>query len=302
MSLDPETVNDIAAELGIDPALVEKDWYSIRVLKYIAEMMDDDITAIFSGGTSLSKGHGLIKRFSEDLDFRAKYNFSDEGRQIKRTHRAFRKKIGDILSAAEGVAYNQVKLDAGSNYFKFPLAYTRQFGDSDALRPQLQIEFSFTQPRLAPVIKPISSFIASFTNTPPETEILCLNPVEIAADKLSALTWRIIKRNRSDPQDDPAMIRHLHDLCALNAVIKAEAPLFRETALSSFAEDQQTRKRCTDRDFKSSMQSALSALRSDKKYKQEYIRFVDAMSYADEDEQIVFETALTHFEVLFEKF
>ena len=29
-----------------------------------------DATPVFSGGTSLSKGWGLIKRFSEDIDFK----------------------------------------------------------------------------------------------------------------------------------------------------------------------------------------------------------------------------------------
>ena len=30
---------------------------------------DRGVNLVFSGGTSLSKGFGLIKRFSEDLDF-----------------------------------------------------------------------------------------------------------------------------------------------------------------------------------------------------------------------------------------
>ena len=36
MSLNLTTINDISIELGIDPAFVEKDWYSVQVLKVIS--------------------------------------------------------------------------------------------------------------------------------------------------------------------------------------------------------------------------------------------------------------------------
>ena len=57
MSLNPEVINEIAAELGIDPAFVEKDWYSVQVLSVISSHQSDEISTIFSGGTCLSKGH-----------------------------------------------------------------------------------------------------------------------------------------------------------------------------------------------------------------------------------------------------
>lgn len=64
---DTAVIEEIAADLGVSPAFVEKDWYSMQVLKSIAEYQSDTIETIFSGGTCLSKGHGLIQRFSEDI-------------------------------------------------------------------------------------------------------------------------------------------------------------------------------------------------------------------------------------------
>ncbi len=46
MSLDIEVVNEIAAEMGVDPALVEKDWYSVQVLKAISEFQSDAIVRL----------------------------------------------------------------------------------------------------------------------------------------------------------------------------------------------------------------------------------------------------------------
>lgn len=67
---DKAVIQDISSELGIDPSFIEKDWYAVQLLVLISELQRTrDVRMAFSGGTSLSKGYGLIKRFSEDLDF-----------------------------------------------------------------------------------------------------------------------------------------------------------------------------------------------------------------------------------------
>ena len=58
---------DAAAEgLGFSAAIVEKDYWVTQALRILARDFPDDF--IFKGGTSLSKGYGLIQRFSEDVD------------------------------------------------------------------------------------------------------------------------------------------------------------------------------------------------------------------------------------------
>jgi predicted nucleotidyltransferase component of viral defense system len=54
----------------INPLFTEKDWYTQHILGVISKFESDDFQPVFSGGTSLSKGHQLIQRFSEDVDFR----------------------------------------------------------------------------------------------------------------------------------------------------------------------------------------------------------------------------------------
>lgn len=68
--------NAIAAELGMTPFAVEKDWWVSRTLDIIFKM---DIAAhlVFKGGTSLSKAWGLIHRFSEDIDLAIDRDFFD---------------------------------------------------------------------------------------------------------------------------------------------------------------------------------------------------------------------------------
>ena len=60
-SLDSTIIQDVALELGIDPAFIEKDWYAVQLLVLISELQSSkDVKISFSGGTSLSKGFGLI--------------------------------------------------------------------------------------------------------------------------------------------------------------------------------------------------------------------------------------------------
>ncbi len=55
----------VARETGIAEALIEKDYWVTHTLWALHET---GLDIWFKGGTSLSKGFGLIRRFSEDLD------------------------------------------------------------------------------------------------------------------------------------------------------------------------------------------------------------------------------------------
>lgn len=59
--------NAIAAEWGMTPFAVEKDWWVSRTLNIIFQM-ETAAHLVFKGGTSLSKAWKLINRFSEDID------------------------------------------------------------------------------------------------------------------------------------------------------------------------------------------------------------------------------------------
>jgi len=53
----------------VDEAYIEKDWYVVQVLRLLSNMQTHNIQIAFGGGTSLAKA-GIIKRFSEDIDFK----------------------------------------------------------------------------------------------------------------------------------------------------------------------------------------------------------------------------------------
>ena len=60
-------VNVATRQLGFNANVIEKDWWVVMALKALFGSSIKDY-ASFKGGTSLSKGWGLIERFSEDAD------------------------------------------------------------------------------------------------------------------------------------------------------------------------------------------------------------------------------------------
>ena len=60
-------VNVATRQLGFNANVIEKDWWVVMALKALFGSSIKDF-ASFKGGTSLSKGWGLIERFSEDAD------------------------------------------------------------------------------------------------------------------------------------------------------------------------------------------------------------------------------------------
>src|SRR4051794_8047644 len=60
-----DLIRIVAAEKGIDPALVDKDYWIMHCLYGLQQL---GFTFQLKGGTSLSKGHQIINRFSEDID------------------------------------------------------------------------------------------------------------------------------------------------------------------------------------------------------------------------------------------
>ena len=59
---------------GVGQAAIEKDWWVSVTLKALFQT-DCAESLIFKGGTSLSKGWGLIERFSEDIDLAINHSF-----------------------------------------------------------------------------------------------------------------------------------------------------------------------------------------------------------------------------------
>ncbi|HEY4289032.1 MAG TPA: nucleotidyl transferase AbiEii/AbiGii toxin family protein [Puia sp.] len=279
---DKDVIEEVALEMGIDPAFVEKDWYVVQLIKEIINIDLFGAQTIFAGGTALSKAHHLLQRFSEDIDFRL---IVPENEATTRSQQ--RKQLSDIrdclykmiTSHFSPVAVKWKSRDE-NRYFAFEIEYPSAFESSSALRPHLQVEFTATSLSFPPIIRPVASFIAELTGTGAEAAgVVCVDPVENAADKLSALIWRVPDRVRIPEDDDPDLARHIHDLAVLQPYAIGHAD-FRRLAITTIEQDGDRCERIKGMTLNQKANLLLEILTANSDYRTEYIRFVQGMSYA----------------------
>ncbi len=139
--LDRRLVEDIANRLRPGgEGLIEKDWHVVRAIKALAAVDHGDMRPAFSGGTSLSIGWGLIKRFSEDIDFKVAAPASATVSKARAQRSTYRKKILAALSGADFELIGTPLVRNSSSFFAADFAYKSEFDPAPGLRPHLRIE------------------------------------------------------------------------------------------------------------------------------------------------------------------
>jgi hypothetical protein len=277
-----EVIEEVALELGINPAFVEKDWYVVQILQIIGSVDLLGAKTIFAGGTALAKAHRLLQRFSEDIDFRlVDPALAFLSRNERRKHLSVLKQlIHDAITKHFLNGGNQIKARDENRFFSFEVEYPSQFTPSEALRPHVLIEYTVTDLSLPPILLPVSSFVAQLTRAEPEIPMIaCIDPVETAIDKLSALVWRVPDRVREPQDDDPDLVRHMYDLVILNQQAIAHKD-FKQLAIEMIARDDDRCAKISGRPLKEKLAIFMEILETDSKYLKEYNRFVNGMSYA----------------------
>ena len=141
---------NVAEEKGVDDNAVEKDFWVSMTLKAIFNSACSH-GIVFKGGTSLSKGWGLIERFSEDCDLaidRAVLGFEKELTKKQRTNlRKEAKKFVDniLVSEVEG-CLNKLGLTGHFNVNNPPVK------ESDKDPTEFFIEYKSILPEKNPYI------------------------------------------------------------------------------------------------------------------------------------------------------
>ena len=290
-------VKDYSQDFGIAPHFVEKDYYVVKVLSEISKINYPDLKIVFSGGTCLSKAYHKIQRFSEDIDFR----IHTEKPFTRAEKKAFCNFILDAFDNKEDyyIIPESIKKGNENNFFSFEIEYEKLYEGSN-LRPNIKAEFTFENLILPSTICEISSFIGQFINEE-SISVNCIQPIEVIANKFSALMWRVYIKDRTKPlhskENDPTIVRHLHDIAALGDLLYTKE--FVELLQKSFDADKGRGGFDNNYTLPEFIEITLDKLTDDKVYQKEYSDFVGSMCYAKDSEIITFKKASKSFEELY---
>ncbi|MCX5787813.1 MAG: nucleotidyl transferase AbiEii/AbiGii toxin family protein [Elusimicrobia bacterium] len=216
----------IADEKGILPIVVEKDYW---IMHCLWGLQRSGLQFEMKGGTSLSKGWGVVDRFSEDIDIRfdapARLNPKGDKPAHVAARFAFYDDLADRIKIA-GVAvqrnrgYDDSKAKNGGISLKYPSHYPR----ASTLKPEVLLEVGFD--KTAPnEPRDFSSWVLDRARER-KVEVIdnralgvrCFNPEYTFVDKLQTICRRFRQhRDRSDPEKDRPQffLRHYYDLYML---------------------------------------------------------------------------------------
>lgn len=207
----------------IAPPLVEKDYWVTHALWCVQRL---GLECWFKGGTSLSKGFGLIHRFSEDLDLKLGpgsavgvpdvVNWKSEGNKHVAARREFFEAVARKLDVP-GAKVELHAVDARWRSAELRVQYPSVVGDPmpEPMKPFVVIEAGSA--RVVPhVERELSSFVhdgmrrrgmlSEFADSRPRA-VRCVHPLVTLIEKLDAIGWRFHDHGR----DAAGFVRHYED-------------------------------------------------------------------------------------------
>jgi hypothetical protein len=223
----PELIRIVAAAKGIDPALVEKDYWIMHSLYGLQKL---GLTFQLKGGTSLSKGFKIIDRFSEDIDIHidppADRNVKAGRNQDKPAHTKSRKdfygwlastkiKIDGIDKVERDTAFDSDKLFSGGIRL-FYRSFTNQI---DNLKDGILLEAGFDD--VTPnAPKDITSWM--YDHAFDKVDIVdnrakgvaCYDPGYTFVEKLQTISKKY-RQQQKEKQFPPNFLRHYYDVYSL---------------------------------------------------------------------------------------
>ena len=216
----------VAEWRGLPVALVEKDYWVTHVLWAIHSQ---GFEVWLKGGTSLSKGFGLIERFSEDLDLKIEpgsttlprvHEWNRGNRQATEQRKAYFESLSELIQVAGAEIGLRVPSDE-SSWRAADLEVRYQGRHLDALdslgafKPFVLLEVGSA--RVTPFVeRDCASFVhdylseidqlADYEDDRPRS-VRCLHPLVTLIEKLDSLQHRVGRADR-----DPAtFVRHFED-------------------------------------------------------------------------------------------
>lgn len=169
-------------ETGLANEVIEKDYYVTMILNHIEEKSKSLGEVVFKGGTSLSKCHKIIDRFSEDIDITFTEHIGDSRRK-KLKYNVMKATSDELLLPIKNWDFIQSDRDLNSYLFD----YTSLFDTSNIyLREGVKVETALASYSFPTEKMMISSYVGDFLakENPELVEKYCLAPFEMKVQSL----------------------------------------------------------------------------------------------------------------------
>lgn len=273
----------------IDYAIIEKDYYVTEILKSISKK---EPRIIFKGGTSLSKCYGIIKRFSEDIDFGFEcehHPTNSELKKMKETIVSTIDEFGFTLTNPENVRSRR-------DYNKYIVSYPVNFS-TVALKPRLIVETSVFVRAYPTVHRTATSYIYDYLKQENRDDIIekyDLSPFELQVqsiertfiDKIFALCDYYLDGRIAEHS------RHIYDISKLYQNVSIDNNL--KLLFKVVREDRKTHTACLSAKDSIDISTMLKEIVEKEVYKNDYESITESLLF----EKVPYETAINAIKLI----
>lgn len=224
----------VANERALDPMLVEKDYW---IMHSLWGLQAQGFIFELKGGTSLSKGFGVIHRFSEDIDIRIEppsgIDVKTGRNQDKPAHIASRRAYYEELSkriripGIESVERDTFFADEKMRSAGIRLVYSPRAATVSGLKDGILLELGFddTAPNRPVTISSWALDFAMSRNVEVidnrAVDVLCYSPTHTFVEKLQTISTKY--RRLPETQKFPGnFLRHYYDVYCLLDLIEVQ--------------------------------------------------------------------------------
>ena len=167
-----------AKSRNLPAAIIEKDYYLTRALCALAEAHSRKF--VLKGGTSLSKGWGLLQRFSEDIDLLLR----DDGATNTEKHKRLRR-CANTIKQTEGFESLEVRNSETGVHRTVAFGYSSVSTDLPGLSKTVLLEAGYRGNATQAVTRPIRSMLTEFSAAHGHGNLAAdLSPFDIEAQSL----------------------------------------------------------------------------------------------------------------------
>ena len=290
--VDSSLFVDVADAIGLgNPAIVEKDYYVVQLLKLISEIELEYHQLVFTGGTALAKSAIKTYRMSEDIDIKLVPNRVFEDLTSRNAKRKARKAVKQHIESlvVENDTFSieeQATVKDEYRYFSFDIRYPQAHQQAPCLRPYIKFEFIESDLLDEAESKSIQSIYAEVLK--PDTEVdnmMCAAILETQAEKLLSMMRRTasVARNH-ERDDDETLIRHIYDTYHIQQAKLANIESLSKLVATAIALDIERFGNQHPKMVESpidELRFGLQLLTDDSKFEERYNSYVSPMVYAE---------------------
>lgn len=223
---------------NVSPAIIEKDYYVTLVLCELAKQVPD---LLFKGGTSLSKCHKIIDRFSEDIDITLDSEHQSQGKR-----RNLKYTIVEICNNLGLNLLNESETRSRRDYNCYKIDYSARHSLS-GLNPQLLVETVFIVKAFPDEVKKASSMIYDYLKAVGNNEAIAQYELEPFYIRVQTLDRTLVDKvfavcdymldNKTERQS-----RHIYDLSRLLTLVTLDDNL--KALIKEVREDRKPGTKC----------------------------------------------------------